>query len=57
MKKEMSRRNFIKSSVAGTASAVVLSTINPFISVAKSEENPAFDGRRKFSGVHNLSAE
>lgn len=56
MKKEMSRRNFIKSSVAGTAGAVVLSTINPFISVASAEENSAFDGRKKFAGVHNVRA-
>ena len=54
MKKEMSRRNFIKSSVAGTAGAVVLSTLNPFISSAKAEETAAFDGRKKFSGVHNV---
>ena len=53
MKKDMSRRSFLKASVAGTAGAVVLNTINPFISTAKAEE-PAFEGRKKFAGVHNV---
>ena len=54
MKKEMSRRNFLKASVAGTAGAVVLNSMNPFFSSAKAEESESFEGRRKFAGVHNV---
>ena len=54
MNKEISRRNFLKASVATTAGAAFLNTMNPFFSQAKAEEISAFEGRKKFAGVHNV---
>ena len=54
MNKEMTRRNFLKASVAGTAGAVVLNSMNPLFSHATAEEIDTFEGRRKFAGVHNV---
>ena len=55
MEKGLSRRNFIKASVASAAGAVVLNTVNAFVPGAKAEEKaPEFEGRRKFAGVHNV---
>ena len=56
MEKELSRRDFIKASVATAASAAVLSAVNNIMPTAQAEAEPQpqFEGRRKFAGVHNV---
>jgi len=56
MEKGLSRRNFLKASVAGAAGAVVLNAMNSIMpnALAEEEKAPAFEGRRKFAGVHNV---
>ena len=55
MQKELSRRNFLKASVAGAAGAMMLNAMNSIVPGALAEEKaPEFEGRRKFSGVHNV---
>ena len=53
MDKGMTRRGFLKTAAAGAASVAAYSVMGPVLG-AKAEEVEAFDGRRKFAGVHNV---